>query len=109
VRQDNHRKAGMSVKAENSDGTAVEARTNEKGEYAFLDLAPGEYMIYADPGYQNPRPQDGPVLQQPIRVQLAPNANERYDLSVVGPMPYTPDTGPCCKPYGAPPARKRIV
>ena len=67
------------------------------------------YVLLPSPGYQNPRPQDGPVIQQAVTVELGPNANERRDLSLVGPQPYTPDTGPCCKPYGAPPARRRIV
>jgi hypothetical protein len=102
---------GMSVKLENNDDRkfAAEMRTNERGEFQFLDLAPGSYTLIADPGYENARPQDGPVMQMPVVVQLEPNANERRDLSVVKPPPYVPDTGPCCKPYGAPPARRRVV
>jgi hypothetical protein len=109
VRLDGYREAGIAIEAQREDGTTVETYTNAKGEFQFLDLAPGAYRIVPKPGYTNPRPQDGPVMQMAVEVQLAPNANERRDLSLVGPMPYTPDTGPCCKPYGAPPARRRVV
>jgi len=101
---------GMTIVLEKiDDGTKLETYANEKGEFQFLDLAPGTYSLIPNPGYENPRPQDGPVLQMGVQVELAANANERRDLSVVGPMPYVPDTGPCCKPYGAPPARRRVV
>ena len=111
VREGGRRMSGTSVKLENNDDRSVvlETHTNEKGEFQFLDLAPGSYTLHPDPGYQNVRPQDGPVMQMPITVQLEPNANERRDLDVVGPAPYVRDEGPCCKPYGAPPARRRVV
>lgn len=100
----------MLVTLESDDGaTKLETRTNGKGEFQFLNLAPGTYRLLPDPGYQNPRPQDGPVVQMAVAIQLVANANERTDLSVVSPQPYVRDTGPCCKPYGAPPARRRVV
>jgi hypothetical protein len=110
VRLDGHRKSGIPVELKLEDGDkTLQAFTNAKGEYVFLDVAPGKYVLMPEPGYENPRPQDGPVLQMAVPVDLAPNANERRDLSLVGPMPYVRDTGPCCKPYGAPPARRRVV
>jgi hypothetical protein len=110
VREGGYRMAGITVRLENNDdGARLDTRTNDKGEFQFLDLAPGVYVVVPDPGYHNPRPQDGPVMQQAVQVQLAADMNERRDLSVAKPLPYTPDTGPCCKPYGAPPARRRIV
>jgi hypothetical protein len=110
VREDGRRMKGMTVILENrDDGTSLTTYANEKGEFQFLDLAPGAYSVMPAPGYENPRPQDGPVLQMGVPVELAANANEQRDLSVVSPMPYVRDTGPCCKPYGAPPARRRVV
>jgi hypothetical protein len=110
VREGGYRKSGITVKLRSEDGNVtLDTSTNGKGEFQFLDLVPGAYVIIAEPGYHNPRPQDGPVMQLPVQVQLGPNTNERRDLSLVEPMPNTPDTGPCCKPYGAPPARRRIV
>jgi Carboxypeptidase regulatory-like domain len=108
VRQEGARRANVPVYLHSENGRR-ETRSNDKGEFVFADLAPGRYSIVADPGYRNHRPQDGLVSQMPVDVVLAPDANERHDLAVVGPAPYEPDRGPCCKPYGAPPARRRVV
>lgn len=110
VRENGHRAANMRVYVRNLDTNAhQEMVTNDKGEYHFADLEPGMWEVVPVPGYRGGRPQDGPVMQTGITAELAANANERRDLDVIPPPAYTPDTGPCCKPYGAPPARRRVV
>ena len=52
----------------------------------------------------------GKKSESQIRVitQLSDGAMKRVDLSFT-PPPVHIDGGPCCKPYGAPPARRRLV
>jgi hypothetical protein len=109
VRESGYRRAAVRVDLQGSNGEHQSAVTNDKGEYRFLDIEPGTYTVVADPGYRGQRPQDGPVMQPATQVELAADANEQRDLGVQPPPPYVPDTGPCCKPYGAPPARRRVV
>ncbi len=109
VREDGHRRASVDVVLHADTGEEKRVRTNDRGEFQFLDLPPGNYSLVSDPGYTYSGRQGGPVMQPQEGVQLLPDANERRDLSIVAPPPYVPDTGPCCKPYGAPPARRRVV
>lgn len=84
-------------------GTGLQLHTtaDDRGRFAFHDLPAGQYQIVLqDPG-GNPR------QPPPARiVQLAAGGTEHVILNK---PPYVPDRGPCCKPYGAPPARRRVV
>jgi hypothetical protein len=91
-----------------------QATTNDKGEYELLDLEPGSWRLFLDQSVYDAyagsrRPQEGPLPQPPISVTLEAGKSERRDLATAGPPVYQHDPGPCCKPYGAPPARRRIV
>jgi len=108
VRESGHRRASVRIVAHNGESQR-ETITNDKGEYRFLDLPPGAWTVTPEPGYRGHRPQDGMVMQMGVRVDLAANGNVQQDLTVMPPPAYERDTGPCCKPYGAPPARRRIV
>ena len=66
-------------------------------------VEPGSYRVIAD------IPSGGrfQAPQRQVQVELAAGADERVDFDV--PLPQRIDHGPCCKPYGAPPARRRVV
>lgn len=92
----------------------VETTTGPHGEYSFVDIAPGNWTLTLDADVTAPhrysrRPQDSPMGPAPETIVLSPNENRRYDLSILPAPTYEPDRGPCCKPYGAPPARRRVV
>lgn len=74
--------------------------TNNRGEYV-LDVVPGRYRVIAEvfTGGRMPPPQ--------LQVEIGAGEEKTVDIDV--PMPAPRDTGPCCKPYGAPPARRRVV
>jgi hypothetical protein len=80
-------------------GTDYFATSNQQGVYEFTNLPPGTYDVEWASGDPRERP-------QAVRVTLGGDAGALADLKVFFPPP---DTGPCCKPYGAPPARRRIV
>lgn len=84
-------------------GTGIQQHVNadEHGRFAFHDLPAGQYQIILQAPGGNPR--QGPPTRL---VQLAEGGTEHIILDV---PPYVPDRGPCCKPYGAPPARRRVV
>lgn len=114
VTRDGFPLGGVVVHAENDAGGSVQATTGAKGEYELLDLEPGSWRLRLDPDVYDPyagsrRPQEGPPMQPDIQVNLEPGKNERRDLATASPPVYEPDRGPCCKPYGAPPARRRVV
>jgi hypothetical protein len=90
---------GLSVTITLADGNTIYATSNDKGEYEFTKLPPGEYVVE----YPSENPRQPP---QGIRVTLPEGAGVYADIKVLLPQP---DRGPCCKPYGAPPARRRIV
>ncbi len=89
---------GVSVTIE-MDGGPRYATSNQQGIYEFTGLPPGSYEVEWHSG--NPR--ESPQLTE---VTLGQDAGAIADINVYFPEP---DTGPCCKPYGAPPARRRIV
>ena len=80
-------------------GAIVQGTTDANGEFEFRGLEPGNYTVM---GQKNHPRQGAPMAP----VTLHPEQGERVDL-VAYPEPV--DQGPCCKPYGAPPARRRIV
>jgi hypothetical protein len=90
---------GMSLMIALRDGNTVYATSNQQGQYEFTNLPPGEYLVEYELGNPRERPHG-------IKVTLGGDAGTLADVRVVLPAP---DRGPCCKPYGAPPARRRLV
>jgi hypothetical protein len=114
VTRDGQPLVNVALYATRDDGTTLTASTGPHGEYTFVDIAPGQLTLKLDPYVYDPylgsrRPQEGHPMPPEDVVTLAPGANERHDMAVATPPPPARDTGPCCKPYGAPPARRRVV
>jgi carboxypeptidase family protein len=85
---------------------ATNMLTDAQGHYRF-DVTAGRYRISVEvEGDGNPR--HGPPPPVIRDVEVAAGATQRADFQVNPPPPYV-DRGPCCKPYGAPPARRRVV
>ncbi|MCX5746288.1 MAG: carboxypeptidase-like regulatory domain-containing protein [Proteobacteria bacterium] len=82
-------------------GASTSTLTDGAGEYAFTNLVAGTYSLtYPNDGGGNPRmPPTG------VRSVLATGTTAQLDLYMTAPQPErTFDrSGPCCKPYGAPP------
>jgi hypothetical protein len=91
--------AGLSVMILLRDGNTIYATSNAKGEYEFTKLPPGEYTVEYASGDPRQRPQG-------VRVTIPETTGVYADVNV---LLARPDPGPCCKPYGAPPARRRFV
>lgn len=114
VTRDGRPLAGVPVHAESQDGTRVDVTTGAKGEFSFVDLAPGQWSLSLDEDLYDPyrysrNPHQGYARVSPDVVDLVADQNLRRDIGIVTPPPPEPDRGPCCKPYGAPPARRRVV
>ena len=114
VTRDGFPLAGVVVYAQSDAGLSAQATTGTKGEFELVDLDPGRWRLHLsaevyDPYAGSRRPQEGPPMQPDIVVDLVAGQNERRDLATASPPVYEPDRGPCCKPYGAPPARRRVV
>ncbi|HEY5952293.1 MAG TPA: carboxypeptidase-like regulatory domain-containing protein [Kofleriaceae bacterium] len=90
---------GVSVEIRLPSGDIVYATSNQQGEFEFKNLAPGKYTVE----YLSGDPREPP---QGRSVTLAEGTGSYVDVPIAFPEP---DRGPCCKPYGAPPARRRIV
>ncbi len=80
--------------------TEISATTNARGEYAFGPVPSGEYTLLV---YSDGHPRHSPDERH---LTVVAGEAQRVDASISSPAP---DTGPCCKPYGAPPARRRVV
>ncbi len=96
------------------DQSDLETTTGPHGEYTFVDIAPGNWTLALDADAYDAhrysrRPQDTPMGHPPETIVVSPDENRRYDVTIYSPPLPEPDRGPCCKPYGAPPARRRIV
>ena len=78
-----------------------QGRADANGKFRFDKLAPGNYVVWTNQPGGNPR-------QQPPRVTVTVTAGQSANANLAV-YPYVPDRGPCCKPYGAPPARRRVV
>jgi hypothetical protein len=81
-------------------GGEQRAQTDADGHYRFADLPPGNYYVEMP---WNGNPHAAPPSRM---VQVAAGQTAKIDLKIYVPPP---DRGPCCKPYGAPPARRRVV
>lgn len=81
-----------------SDKRTMSITSNAHGEYVFEDLEAGEYTLYSDAVGRFGPPQQHLVL----------GADQKLTANLSGATPPV-DRGPCCKPYGAPPARRRVV
>jgi hypothetical protein len=99
LRIDGHPSPGTSVHLLGDNGVQSTITTDAHGRFEFRDLPPSGYRMSVDMFYGRM----GPPQEY---VQLAADANVEQDFVVTSPPP---DTGPCCKPYGAPPARRRVV
>lgn len=90
---------GIEIELVDYSGNKVAStRTNGKGEYQFATVAPGEYFLRARYGDQ----MHGGIAQLDIRVVA--NEPERHDITIS-----YGDNSHMAKPYGAPPARRRLV
>lgn len=99
--------SGMQVHAQRAGEQPQTTQTDAQGRYAFHGLPAGTYLVTIESLRPN-NPRQSPPPPTRGKVEVADGANARLDLTVVL---YTEpvDRGPCCKPYGAPPARRRFV
>jgi protocatechuate 3,4-dioxygenase beta subunit len=91
--------SGYNVYLKWPSGETRATTSNANGEYVFGGLPPGAYTVE----YRTGDPRQPPAS---ISIELSADTGVRHDLEINF-VPY-PDTA-CCKPYGAPPARRRIV
>jgi hypothetical protein len=98
-RIDGHPSPNTSVHLIGDSGVNATVQTDARGRYTFSDLEPGGYRLTVDV-YSG---RFGPPQEY---LQVTADANVEHDFAVNSPPP---DRGPCCKPYGAPPARRRVV
>jgi hypothetical protein len=96
-----------------NDGTPVrEGRTDNAGHFIVRDLVPGTYQI-ATEALPGPPPRHGPRDVPPgmpamSSVTVTAGVIAKVTMTLFRPPPII-DNSPCCKPYGAPPARRRTV
>lgn len=82
-------------------GTGIDrnTQTGPDGSFTFTDVPVGQYKVTL-------LPQHPSGSQQVRNVTVVAGMPVRVQYTIASPVP---DRGPCCKPYGAPPARRRIV
>lgn len=91
--------SGYTVYLQWPTGETRATTSDERGEYVFGGLPAGAYVVE----YRTGDPRQPPAT---IPIDLSADRGERRDLEIY--FVPVPDTA-CCKPYGAPPARRRIV
>lgn len=94
--------SSTTVTLQDQDGNRQQAQTDANGHFVFNALAAGNYVVWTDAPGGNPRM--APARQA---VMIAGPGAIQVTLHVQPAPPI--DRGPCCKPYGAPPARRRVV
>jgi hypothetical protein len=104
--------AGISVYLQRTGAPAVATMTNRTGEYTFGNLVDGTYvvMVPRDDATTHPRHAPAPDRRP---VTIANGGTMQIDIAL-RPIAIQPDVkdfdrNHCCKPYGAPPARRRVV
>jgi hypothetical protein len=95
--------ASTTVALQDQDGNSKQVQTDAKGHFIFNALAAGNYVLSTNQPGGNPRV--SPTRQA---VTIAGPGTINVTLNVQTAPPNL-DRGPCCKPYGAPPARRRVV
>ena len=94
--------ANVRVMLSTGQSRAITTVTDAQGRYSFANVPAGTYTVSFDVAY-NPR-----VGPQPRReVTVAEGAVQQVDMSFAPAPP--PDYSNVPKPYGAPPARRRVV
>ena len=89
--------ANVTVELYNADARVAATTTDATGRFAFDDVAPNDYQLVAR--YSSA---DGAgSAQQPVMVRDRP---VQLDITL-----YVHERVPVAKPYGAPPARRRMV
>lgn len=83
-----------------------DAKTDTSGNFEIHDLQAGTYTLVLQPPSDNPRNSGPPPTQAQVTVR--DGATEHVNV-LLDPYTRPVDRGPCCKPYGAPPARRRVV
>jgi hypothetical protein len=73
------------------DASVISTRTDATGRYAFTNLPAGQYNIFAPAGAV-------------VQLTVTDGLRAQIDLTI-----QRPKAPPPPKPYGAPPARKRVV
>lgn len=89
--------ANVTVELRDANGRVAATNTDDRGAYEFVSLAPGDYQLVLK--YSGADAVGS--TQQPVSVREIPG---RTDIAL--PMLRR---APIAKPYGAPPARRRIV
>jgi hypothetical protein len=102
-------------------GAATTTLTDHAGRYR-VEVAAGTYTVTVSYTLRSNPNVTTPTLDRSSsshRVQVAGGASARADFQVTLDIPdpahdwrdrrNREDRGPCCKPYGAPPARRRLV
>ncbi len=89
--------ANAKVELRDGNGLVAATTTDERGHYEFRSVAPGDYQLVTVLSTYDA----GGSTQQPVSVRDVPTL-----LDVAMPV-YR--RAPSAKPYGAPPARRRIV
>jgi hypothetical protein len=98
--------AGVTVMLAGPDNLRREAATDDQGEYVFAGLLAGEYVLTFR-GYSN-HPRMAPPIQRSVVRLGDANPTVRLDIAMtVRAYRHNPNNVPM--PYGAPPARRRVV
>lgn len=99
--------SGTTVYARRGGERPLTTQTDANGRYTFHAVPAGTYEITVMSSRPS-NPRIGPPPPARGQVVVADGASAQLDLAIV--IYVQPvDHGPCCKPYGAPPARRRLV
>jgi hypothetical protein len=103
TRSDGAPAAGIAVTLAKLDGSSPvqSTRSDASGTYRFENVPPGRYQIVVD---WRPRKKSGPPSQI---IDVESRAPAVADFQLQTPPPFDPSQIPA--PYGAPPARRRVV